>query len=139
MSVWREVQETLYAAWQAGWADATIYAFANEKLVLPNPPVVHARVRVQSRPSSQESLGSAGNRKMVRRGAVFTILREPPLKGVGSISDLAEKAAKVFEGKRFEPHGIHFAECNVGEDGEIEGGRWWGVTAECPFWYEEVV
>lgn len=138
MSVWREVQERLYGRWESGWADTTRFALSGETFE-PDKDETWARVRVQSRPGTQETLGAPGNRKMSRRGVVFALLRQPAGKGEGPLSDLAEKAKGLFEGQRFAPHGIRFGECDVGAGGEIEGGRWWGVTVECPFDYEEII
>jgi hypothetical protein len=137
VSVWREVQERLYARWQEGWANTTPYAYANEPYN-GDPEVPHVRFRVQQRPGGPGTLGRPGNRKMDRRGVVFAILREPPGKGVGTLSDLAEKAKNLFEGCSFAPYNIRFQQGDVGDAIEVEGGRWWGVTVELPFDYEEI-
>lgn len=137
MSVWREVQERLYARWDEGWAETSRYVFANERFE-PHDEI-WVRLRVQRRPGSPGTLGSPGNRKMDRRGVVFALLREPPGRGVGRLSDLAEKAKGIFEACRLDPHNIHFSDAQVGEESEVEGGRWWGVTVECPFGYEELI
>lgn len=136
MTVWREVQEALYGVWEAGWGNTTRWAPANESFDPMDQ--VHVRLRVQARPGRQETLGKPGNRKFARRGVLYAQVREPPGKGVGSLSDLAGKAKDLFEGRRFAPHDIRFAACDIGAEGEIDGGTWWGVTAECPFDYEEI-
>src|SRR3546814_9681791 len=62
---------------------------------------------------------------MDRVGAVIIDLREPPLNGVGRMSDLAERAAKIFENCRIlAVHDIRFAEVEPGEEQDIDKGRW---------------
>ena len=140
MTVWREVQEALYARFAAFWQDAgedrTFYYFDNEGgNDLPEAP--WAKVEVQRRPGGNGTLGSPGNRKMDRRGVVYIRLREPPGDGVGRVSDLADFAAKVFENCRVPVHGVRFANVDIGEAALVDNGRWWGVTVEAPFDYEE--
>lgn len=146
MSVWRTVQETLYQRWRDHWIDDAIptpgpltpYGFGNEKLELPDQPWVHFRVIRLT--GTNETMGGPGNRKMGRVGQVIIDLREPPLNGVGRMSDLAERAAKIFENCRIlATHDIRFAKVEPGEEQDIDKGRWWGVTVEGRFDYEEIV
>lgn len=140
MSVWREVQEALYQRWATEWADTTPYAFSNEPMPeLGDPPATNVRLRVDPRPAGQATLGRPGQRRVDCRGAVYAIMRCVPGTGVGELSDLAEKAKRIFQGQRFEPHDIRFETGDIGPGSEIEGGRWWGVTVECPFAYEDVI
>lgn len=144
MSVWRTVQETLYRRWSDHWVDdadpskpLTPYAFGNEKLDPPDAP--WANFRVIRLPGGQGTLGKPGNRKMDRVGMVLIDLREPPGDGEGNISDLAERAAKIFENCRIlATHDIRFAEVEPGEAHHIDKGRWWGVSVEGRFDYEEI-
>src|SRR3546814_3005018 len=136
MSVWRTVQETLYQRWRDHWVDDVVptpgaltpYGFANEKLELDDQPWV--QFRVVRMPGGNGTMGKPGNRKMDRVGAVIIDLREPPLNGVGRMSDLAERAAKIFENCRIlAVHDLRFAEVDPGEEQDIDKGRWRGVTA----------
>lgn len=136
MTTWREVQETLYKAFKDGWGSTTPFAFANEKFDPPNGP--WARFGVIRLPGGPGTLGRPGNKKMDRAGLITVALRVPPGKGVGDVSDLAEKAAKIFENKRFATHDIRFAEVEPQEAGDVDNGRWWGVAVEGRFDYEEI-
>lgn len=140
MTVWREVEEALYAHWTARWIDdaepRTVYYLANEGASDP-PKAPWALVEPQQRPGGNGTIGSPGNRKMDRRGVVYIRLREPPGGGVGSLSDLAQHARDVFENCRVPVHGVRFANVDIDEAGSVDGGRWWGVTVRAPFDYEE--
>lgn len=145
MSVWREVQETLYQRWRDGWVTTdptpeplTYYVFGNEKAKPPDDGV-WVRFSVKRRPGGNGTLGGPGRRKMDRRGVVFIQLFEHPGKGVGNLSDLGEQAAALFENCRLlANHDIRFAAVEPGEEGEIEGGRWWGLSVEGGFDYEDI-
>lgn len=140
MSVWREVQETLYQRFADQWVDGgnplTPFTLANEPFDTPAAP--WASVQIVRLPGGPGTLGRPGNRKMDRVGLLIIDLREPPGGGVGSLSDLAERAAAIFENCRLEPHDIRFAEVEPGKEGDIDKGRWWGVSVEGRFDYEEI-
>lgn len=141
MSVWREVQETLYQRFESGWVKddlsgpETPFCFGNETFDPPDGP--WARVSCRRLPGGVGTIGPKGRRKMDRVGLLFIQLFEPPGAGVGAISDLGEKAAKLFENCRLEPHDIRFAEVEPGDQGDVESGRWWGLSVEGRFDYEE--
>lgn len=145
MSVWRTVQETIYQRWTDNWvADApatgplTPYTLANEDKFDP-PDGPWAKVQVIRMPGGPGTLGRKGNRKMDRVGLLIIDLREPPGDGVGNLSDLAERAAAIFENCRIlAPNDIRFAEVEPGEASHIDKGRWWGVSVEGRFDYEDI-
>lgn len=140
MTPWRAVQETLYRRWTERWVvgedPRTPFAFDNDKIETGEG--AWALVQVRARPSGAGTIGRPGNRKMDRRGVVYIDLREPPGRGVGTLSDLAEAARAVFEDCRLAPYDIRFGPVDIGQEGQIENGRWWGVTVEAPFDYEEL-
>lgn len=145
MGVWRTVQETLYQRWRDNWLNDDIptpgpltpYAFGNEKTAAWDGPWAH--FSVVRLPGAQETLGKPGNRKMARVGMIIIDLREPPLQGVGNLSDLAERACDIFETCRIlAPYDIRFNEVEPGEEGMIDKGRWWGVSIEGRFDYEHI-
>lgn len=146
MSVWREVQETLYQRFKAAWVDdddapLTPIHFENEDgFDTPGGPWV--RMTVRRMPGGPGTIGKPGNRKMDRVGRVLIQIFEPPGNGIGSLSDLGEQAAKIFENCRIlAPHDIRFAEVEPGEAGDAssEGrGRWMGLPVEGRFDYEEL-
>lgn len=146
MSVWRTVQETLYQRWRDHWLNddvptpgpLTPYSFGNDKSAAHDGQWVH--FSVIRLPGGNETLGRPGNRKVNRSGMVLIDLREPPLQGVGNISDLAERAAKIFENCRISaPNDIRFNVVEPGEESDIDKGRWWGVSVEGRFDYEEII
>ncbi len=142
MSVWREVQETLYARWRDQWVVApggealTPFWFEDEKATPPEDFWV--RFSVKRMPGGPGTLGRPGNRKMDRVGMVFIQLFRPPLQGIGNMSDMGERAAGIFENCRLEPHDIRFGEVEPGQSGSVESGRWLGLSVEGRFDYEDI-
>lgn len=140
MSVWREVQEALYArfdeAWKDGGEPVSPIQLGNETFEPPRS--IWVQLLVQRRPGGVGTIGKPGDRKMDRAGSVFVLLREPPGNGVGAMSDYAERAAKVFENCRLAPHDIRFGPVEPGQEGDIQSGRWWGVTVEGRFEYTDI-
>lgn len=145
MSVWREVIEALFARWESQWVAGdppeplTPYHFANEQGFDP-PSGPWARLHPVRLPGGPGTMGSPGNRKMTRVGLLVIDLREPAGKGVGSIADLGERAAAIYENCRIlATHDIRFGEVEPRQSSGIEGGRWWGVTIEARFEYEDII
>ncbi|MEJ7831342.1 MAG: hypothetical protein WKF79_00370 [Nocardioides sp.] len=146
MSIWREVQETLYSRWRDQWAVApgavplvqlTPYWFEDEKAEPVDAP--WARFSVKRMPGGPGTMGRPGNRKMDRVGMVFVQLFQPPLRGIGGLSDLGERAAAIFENCRLiETRDIRFGEVEPGASGQIEAGRWLGLSVEGRFDYEDI-
>jgi hypothetical protein len=142
VSVWREVQEALYQRWRAQWVDGleplTPYCFDDEKMTPPDGPWV--RFSVKRMPGGPGTLGRPGNRKMDRVGMVFIQLFQPPGLGIGPLSDLGERAAGIFENCRIiSPHDIRFGEVEPGASGDVEGGRYTGLSVEGRFDYQQTV
>lgn len=143
MTVWREVQEALYARWLAMWTDEgparTETVFVNEEDGPDPEPGPFALFEVNRRPSGPGTIGAPGRKKMDRRGVVFIRLRARPGQGVGELSDLAELAADVFENCRVDAHHIRFAQVDHSQlPALVDDGRYWGVTVEAPFDYEQI-
>lgn len=142
MRPWRAVQEALMQRWIATWVDGanprTPTEFVNEDIPFDPPNGRWVRLMIAARPGGPGTIGKPGNRKMDRAGVVYIDLREPPGWGVGDISDEAEIARDVFEGCRFAPFDIRFGTGDIGPASLLDEGRWWGVTVELRFDYEEV-
>jgi hypothetical protein len=140
VTVWREVKEALYGRfvdeWQDGGEPRTVVDLPNEPALDP-PEEGYTSVFVQRRPGGNGTIGKPGSRKMDRRGVVFIIVRRPKGEGSGLLADLAQHAADVFENCRVPVHGIRFGNVDIGEASPIDGSRWYGVTVEAPFDYEE--
>lgn len=135
MTVWRQVQETLYERWRVAWAATTPYQLGNEAGFDP-PAAPWCKLMIMGRPSGSGTLGPRG--RIDRRGAIFIMLREPPGHGVGSLADLAGLARAVFEFARIDENDIRFSTGDIGDESEVDSGRWWGVTVELVFDYEDV-
>lgn len=134
-SVWREVQELLYQRFVTGWGDTSPVQLGNE--TFDPPDGLWAKVLIMGRPSSPGTLGAPGRRRVDRSGAIFVLLRIPPGSGVGSLSDVADKARKLFEGARIFTHDIRPQIGDIGDEGDVDEGRWWGCAVEVPFDYED--
>lgn len=150
MSVWREVQETLYRRWATKWVvdplapepePLTYYVFEDEKASPPAGAALWARFSVKRMPGGPGTIGRPGNRKMDRVGMVFIQLFQPAGTGnVGQLSDYGERAAGIFENCRLlADHDIRFGEVEPGESGQVENGRWLGLSVEGRFDYEQIV
>ncbi len=136
-TVWREVQDAILRHWEARWRDRTPGRYANEKFDPPEAPWFD--LSIQRRPGGPGTIGRRGNRKMDRVGSVFVLIHTPLGQGMGEASDLGDIAAKVFEGCRLPVHDLRFNTAEpLGDAAEIEGGRWWAVTIEARFDYEEL-
>jgi hypothetical protein len=134
-TVLRQVKETIYQHARDNWT-ACALQFANEAFSIP-AGLSWGKLTVVGRPSNNGTMGAPGHRRIDRRGAVFMLLREPPNGGDGNMSDLADKARKLFEGRRFDLHDVRFNLGDIGDEGDVDGGTWWGVTVEVPFDYED--
>jgi hypothetical protein len=147
VSVWREVQETLYRRFKEQWVvdplapdpePLTYFVFEDEKASPPAAP--WARFSVKRMPGGPGTMGRKGNRKMDRVGRVFVQLFKPPGEGVGDLSDLGERAAAIFENCRLlSDHDIRFGEVEPGASSQVENGRWLGLSVEGRFDYEQLV
>ena len=142
-SVWREVQEALYQRFVDRWVDGAGEALSAIQLgneTFDPPDGRWVQLLPQRRPGGPGTIGRPGNRKMDRAASLFILLREPPGDGVGDLSDYAEKAALIYEGCRFGPHDIRCTGAEpLGDAASIEKGRWWGVTVEARFDYEQMI
>lgn len=142
-STWRRVQETLFARFIAAWVNDSgepLMPVQLDNETFDPPDAQWVKLVPQRRPGGAGTIGKPGNRKMDRRGSLFILLREPPGEGVGSLSDLSERAAGIFENCRLAPDDIRFSEVEaLGDAGEIDGGRWRGVTVEARFDYEQII
>lgn len=144
-SVWREVQEALYQRFAARWTLDPLavpvtyrspFVFEDEKIDPPDG--LWVRFSVKRMPGGQGTLGGPGRRKMDRVGMIFGQLFQPPGLGIGDLSDAADFLAKGFENCRIKnTHDIRFAEVEPGESGQVENGRWLGLSVEGRFDYEE--
>lgn len=108
-----------------------------EKNTPPSLEVAYARATVRHFTGGQGSLGTPGNRRFNRTGAIFVQcfaplgIRNPLTIAAG----LGRIALDAFEG-RSSPGGIWFRSCRLNEIGPTDG--WYQVNAIAEFTYDEV-
>ena len=137
MTVWAAIEEALTQRFTTAWANTSPVQLGNE--LFDPPDGLWAHFITQRRGGGPGTIGKPGNRKMDRVGAVFILLRVPPGRGTRQLSEAAERACKIFENCRIAPHDIRFAQVEPGPASHVEEGRWWGVTIEGRFDYEDLV
>lgn len=135
---WNELVMVLIEAWGLELPGLTgqplvPYCLGDETMEPPNGPWV--RLTVRHGPTSQETLGTLGNRNFERTGRVFVQGFIPPGGDDAALDMVMEAARGVFEGRTVDPLAIRFNAVEVSELGVIEGGRWQAALAEAPFDY----
>jgi hypothetical protein len=109
------------------------YALGDETINPPNSTWVRFTVRHGS--TSQETLGTCGNRNFDRSGRVFMQGLSPPGGDERALDVVMEAARNMFEGRTIGAPAIRFNAVAVKELGVVENGRWQAATAEAPFNY----
>lgn len=127
-----EAREAIYLRWETQWVSTTPFLFQNEKFTadVDSP---WARVSVSHEAGNQDTLGSVGGRKFLRRGRVFIQLYDSVDQGLRSLDVLSIQARDIFEGVTFS--GIFFNNVDVREVGD--DGEWFQVIVDAPFDYSE--
>ena len=127
-----DAREAIYQRWATNWGTTTDFTFANEDFTSPtDQPWV--RLTINEEAGQQDSLGSDGCRKFLRRGRVLIQIFNATDAGLRSLDLLAQQARDIFEGTRFS--GIWFTNVDVRESGS--GGEWYQFTVDAPFSYQE--
>lgn len=139
MTTFAQVQEALYQRFDAMWTalgrNPAHYKFADEKFDPPDG--IWAAFSVQPLPRRQETLGAPGGRRFAQRGTAFIQLRRPPLSGAGDLVTLAETMRPWWEAVSVPPYAVKFEAFDIGEGAIIDGERYWGLTAQAAFQYED--
>jgi len=126
-----EAREAIYQRWVTGNLTAN-YTFANEKYSPPTD-TTWARVTVNHEAGEQDSLGSVGNRKFLRRARLFVQLYSTVDSGTRALDLLADQVRDLFEGVSFS--GLYFVSVDIRESGT--DGEWYQVVVDAPFFYQE--
>jgi hypothetical protein len=135
---WNELVMVLLEAWGLSLPVLTgeplvPYALGDETMDPPNG--LWVRLTVRHGPTSQETLGTCGNRNFERTGRVFVQGFMTPGGDERTLDLCMEAARGVFEGRTVQPFNIRFNAVEVSELGVIEAGRWQAALAEAPFDY----
>jgi hypothetical protein len=128
-----EAREAIYQRFEDNTSLAvSAYTFSSEdfKSVADAP---WARLTVAHEAGEQDSLGSVGNRKYLRRGRVLVQLFGPVDQGLRALDLLAQATRSIFEGTRFS--GLYFISADVRESGQ--DGEWFQLVMDAPFDYQE--
>jgi len=144
-----EAAEAVVSRWLTRWVDGadplTPTVLENEAGAEPSLPAVTpttaadqiaaswVRLTVRSLLSTQETLGTAPNRRFIRKAQVVIQIFTPPNIGAAVALDLADRARAVFEGASFD--GVHVYDTNVRELGT--DGRWQQANVDAAFTYYE--
>jgi len=127
-----QAREAIYQKWVDDWGVTTPFTFASEKYTAPTDSP-WARVTVIEEAGEQDSLGSDGCRKFLRRGRVLIQLYDIVDNGLRDLDILATTARDIFEGTRFS--GIWFTNVDVRETGS--DGEWYQFVVDAPFSYQD--
>lgn len=141
MTTINQAREAIYTAFLEAWTVETVpetvletpVTFDNEGFKPPSEPWVRLTVRHTS--STQETLGPVGSRKFSRRGICFVQVFVPADSGTKEATELARKASLVFEGERISGTTLRFLDVVIRENGA--SGKWYGVSVEANFEYDE--
>lgn len=106
------------------------FAFEGEKYEAPDD-VIWARLVVTHEAGTQDSIGTAGNRKFLRRARVLVQIFEPVDRGLRTLDLAADEVRNIFEGVTFS--GLYFVGVDVRESGQ--DGEWFQLVVDAPFDY----
>tara|TARA_R110002167_G_scaffold121845_2_gene300256 strand:- start:131 stop:544 length:414 start_codon:yes stop_codon:yes gene_type:complete len=128
-----EAREAIYARFVAQTTLAgSAYTFTSEDFTAPTD-AQWARVTVAHEAGVQDSLGSVGSRKYLRRGRVLIQIFGPVDQGLRALDLLADATRDIFEGTQF--GGLYFVSADVRESGQ--DGEWFQLVVDAPFDYQE--
>lgn len=128
-----EAREAIYARFAANTSLPSVsYAFEAEDFTSPTD-ALWARLTVSHEAGDQDSLGSVGRRKYLRRGRVLIQLYGPVDQGLRALDLLSVETRNIFEGVTFS--GLYFVSADIRETGQ--DGEWMQLTVDAPFTYQE--
>lgn len=129
------VYQRFLTEWVDGAAPLTPYCFDNEVL---DAQVNWARCFVVSLPNAQETLGAPGNRKFKRRALAQVNIYVKPGQGMKAADALVKVAMDMFEGRSLLGTTVKFFEASSAEVGIVDEGRWFLLTVQAYFDYEQI-
>lgn len=143
MATMNQAREAIYSAFKTGWTTnspnpgdlRTPIAWDNEAFDQSGVPT-YVRVAVRHIGRGQTTLGRPGNRKFESLGAAFVQVFVPINTGTKDADDLAKAAQDIFEGVTLAGVEVSFLDVTVRETGP--SGKWFGVTVQADFNYDEI-
>lgn len=143
MATMNQAREAIYAAFITGWTtdspapgDLRTPIARDNEAYDPSAGTPYVRLAVRHIGRSQRTLGKAGNRKYGSLGAAFVQVFVPVNTGTKAADDLAKAAQDIFEGVTLAAVEVSFLDVTVRETGP--SGKWFGVTVQADFDYEEI-
>ena len=133
MTTISQAREAIYGRFNTNWGTTSPFQFDNENFTPPDK--AWARLVVRHIGSSQETLGSSGNRKFERRAVVFIQIFTKADKGTSEADTLVRIARDIFEGINFS--GLRFLHGVIRETPEPQDSKWYQVVVEIFFAYDE--
>lgn len=142
-----DAREAIYQHFVANWASYVAAEAARQSVTLAAPPYalgdetldppngLWVRLTVRHGPTSQETLGTCGNRNFDRSAIAFVQGFMTPGGDERTLDVCMEAARNLFEGRTIAPIEARFNAVEVSELGVIEGGRWQAALADAPFNY----
>lgn len=135
MTSLNEARESIYQLFNTGWGTETAIVFDQETFDGADDEWV--RLSVRHLGSTQDTFGTAGNRKFERQGTAFVELffRPDPVTAQTEIDRLAQKAKDIFEGNRISGTTLRFNDTPIRELGIVD--EWYVVVVDAAFLYNE--
>ena len=130
-----ESRTAVYEAFIAAWTPTGHELTFDNEAFSPPVDVPWARLSVRQLASTQETLGRVGNRRFSRLAAAFAQIFVPIDEGTSIADNLATIARNAFEGTSLTGTTVRFQDVIVREIGPE--GRWYNVTVEAQFEYDE--
>lgn len=135
MATMNQAREAIYSAFTTAWGSTTSIALDNEAFT-PAEGSPYVRLAVRHLGRRQSTLGKPGNRKFESLGAAFVQVFVPINTGVKDADVLAKAAQDIFEGVTLAGVEVSFLDVTVRETGP--SGKWFGVTVQADFNYDEI-
>ena len=134
MTLITEARGIIQAQFELDWNSRTEVAYPNVEYT-PTRDQSWVRVAVDHNLSSQQTLGSVGNRVFRRLGLVFVQVFTEKNEGQKSSDELVKAVLDIFEGKQLQ--GIWFRDARVQEIG-IDEDNWFQVNISIEFQYDTI-
>lgn len=134
MTTQLDARRTVYTEFLSGTSLSNV-TFANENYTAP-ADTNWARLTVLHEAGEQDTLGTTGERKFMRRARVLIQIFGPVDNGIGSLDTLAQESRSIFEGKTLDGN-LYFTNVDIRESGP--DGEWYQLIVDAPFDYRETL
>jgi len=128
MTTVNDSRNILYSHFITEWSDTTLFGFENERFDPPSD-APWVRMSVRNTDAGQETMGSIGSRKYIRRGTIYVQLFTLTDAGTSESGLLSEQIRDIFEGKRID---VIVVNNGIIHEPGIDG-KWFYTLIEIPF------